>query len=142
MSGTLLDHLTAIRDKRGSLSAPVVVEEAADPEHPLHDRFEWDDTVAGHRWRLEQAGALLRVVKMPGTENKSDLRAFVAVKAQDSHRAEYVPTVEAMADEFTRRLVLRDMEREVITLKRRYEHMREFAEVVRRHLLDSEEGAQ
>lgn len=134
MSGTLYDHLTAIRAKRGALAPDIIVEEASDPAHPLHQRFDWDDSVAAHRWRLEQASHLIRVVKLPGTEDKTDLRAFVAVKREDSHKAVYVPTQEAMADEFTRRLVLRDMERDVIVLKRRYEHMREFAEVVRRHL--------
>lgn len=128
---SLLDDLTAIRDEHGALNAVLVVDLARDPEHPLHNRFEWDDTVAGERWRLEQAGQLLRVVKLPADpERPNDLRAFVAIKGKDSPRAEYVPTGAALADEFQRRLVLADMEREWKMLKRRYQHMVEFAALV------------
>jgi predicted RNA-binding protein YlxR (DUF448 family) len=128
---SLLSELQAIRDEHGSLTPVLVVETARDPEHPLHSRFEWDDSLAAEKYRLEQAGQLLRVVKLPADPSRaSDLRAFVAVKGKDSHRADYVPTEEAMADEFARKLVLRDMEREWRLLKRRYEHMREFADLI------------
>lgn len=128
---SLLNHLQAIRDERGELTPALVVETARDPEHPLHSRFEWDDSVAAEKWRLEQASQLLRVVKLPADPGRpDDLRAFVAVKGKDSHRADYVPTEEALADEFVRKLVLRDMEREWRLLKRRYEHMREFADLI------------
>jgi predicted RNA-binding protein YlxR (DUF448 family) len=128
---SLLDHLQAIRDQHGQLTPVLVVEAARDPEHPLHSRFEWDDSVAAEKWRLEQASQLLRVVKLPTDPSRpNDLRAFVAVKGKDSHRADYVPTEEALTDEFARKLVLRDMEREWRLLKRRYEHMREFADLI------------
>lgn len=130
MSG-LLDHLQAIRDERGALTPALVVEAARDPEHPLHSRFEWDDTAAAEKWRLEQASQLLRVVKLPNVEGRpSNLRAFVAVKGAECHASDYTPTGEALSDDFTRRLVLRDMEREWKALKRRYEHMREFAALI------------
>lgn len=128
---SLLSELQAIRDERGELTPALVVETARDPEHPLHSRFEWDDSVAAEKWRLEQAGQLLRVVKLPADPSRADdLRAFVAVKGKDSHKADYVPTEEALTDEFVRKLVLRDMEREWRLLKRRYEHMREFADLI------------
>jgi hypothetical protein len=132
---TLLDHLQAIRDEHGTLTPALVVEAAANPDHPLHNRFEWDDTAAAQQWRLTQASSLLRVVKMPASESgPRDLRAFVAVKGADTHRADYVPTGEALADTFTRQLVLRDMEREWKTLRRRYAHMSEFAALIQRDM--------
>ena len=131
MSANLRDHLLAIRDQHGALTPVLIVEAASDPEHPLHSRFDWDDTSAGHKYRLEQAGTLLRVVPLPKSPSQPhDLRAFVAVKGKDSHRADYIPTETAMADDFTRRLVLADMEREWKSLKRRYQHMAEFAQLV------------
>ncbi len=136
---SLLGHLQAIRDECGELTPALVVETARDPEHPLHSRFEWDDSVAAEKWRLEQASQLLRVVKLPADPSRpNDLRAFVAVKGKDSHRADYMPTEEALADEFARKLVLRDMEREWRLLKRRYEHMREFAQLILLDLLKKE----
>lgn len=128
---TLLDQLQAIRDQYGRLDDEAIVETAADPDHPLHSRFDWDDSVAGHKWRLEQAGKLLRAVHLPPEPGRpEDLRAFMRVQGEGTRKGDYVPTQEAMADEFTRKLVLRDMEREWRLLKRRYEHMKEFAAMV------------
>lgn len=130
MTGDLERILTGIRDSRGSLTPEVVLEEATDPGHPLHSRFEWDDSAAGHAYRLLQAGQLLRVVKISDPAAPADLRAFTAVKQAESHRSEYVPTGEALADPFTRQLILREMEREWRTFQRRWQHMAEYADLI------------
>ena len=41
-----------------------------------------------------------------------------------------MPTEEALADDFTRELVLRQMRREWETLRKRYQHMEEFAAMI------------
>lgn len=132
-NAALLAHLMNIRNTRGDLNSEIVVEEATDPAHPLHDQFDWDNESAGHKYRLEQAAKLLRSVRITRQESSatpSDLRAFVAVRGADTHRASYVPTEEALADDFTRELVLRQMRREWETLRRRYQHMEEFAAMI------------
>lgn len=131
MTGTTTrDHLQAIRDEHGSLTPALVVDAARDPEHPLHARFEWDDTVAAEKWRLEQAGQLLRVTFRPDPERPVDLRAFVAIKGEDSPKSDYMPTSEAMENPFTRALVLRQMKRDAKTFAARYRHMAEYADVI------------
>jgi hypothetical protein len=132
MSYTLVDILQRVRDERGDLTPRIVVDVAADPAHPLHSHFDWDDKVAGDKWRLEQASQLLRVTYRPDPSRPTDLRAFVAVQGADTHRASYVPTSEAMADPFMRVLVLRNMERDWRSFKARYDTMAEFADLLRR----------
>ena len=44
----------------GLITADGAVEAARDPTSILHREFEWDDTVAGHAYRLQQARALIR----------------------------------------------------------------------------------
>lgn len=130
---SLRDILQAIYDERGDLTPALVVEAAAHSDHPLYHRFDWNDRTAGEKWRLEQAAHLIRSVRIRRVDaagKPSDLRAFVAIKGEDTHRASYVPTESALADDFTRQLVLRDMEREWKSLKRRYDHMREFAALI------------
>lgn len=131
MSANLRHHLQAIRDEHGSLTPALVVDVATDPKHPLHDRFEWDDTTAARKWRLEQAGQLLRVTFRPDPDKPVDLRAFVAVKGEDSATADYVPTEEAATNPFTAELMLRAMKRDWQTFKRRYDHMAQFVAFVR-----------
>ena len=130
----VIDALTALRDEVGSLTADLVVEAATPEDHPLHSRFEWDNTIAGHAYRLTQASSLLRVTFKPAPTQPRELRAFLAVKGKDTRRSDYVPVAEAMGDEFTRKLVLADMEREWRIFRHRYEDMAEFAAMIVRDL--------
>lgn len=129
MSATV-EVLNAIRDEFGTLTPELVVDVARDPEHPLHTRFEWDDSIAAEKWRLTQAGEILRVTYRPDPTKPTDLRAFMAVKNEESPRSEYVPTQEALADPFTRQLILSRMKREAKQFADRYSHMAEYASVV------------
>ena len=131
MSTSLIAELNAVREEHGHLTPALLVDVAANPEHPLHSRFEWDDTVAAHRWRLEQAGQLLRVTYRPIEGKPNDLRAFSAVRGEDTPTSEYVPTEDILANPFTAELLLRQMKRDWQTFKRRYDHMAEFASFVR-----------
>ena len=65
----------------GVLRAVDVVREAADPRSPLHDYFQWEDTVAAHQWRLQQARQLVRVCVeyLPYSEPRYEVKAFVSL---------------------------------------------------------------
>jgi hypothetical protein len=131
--GNLRDVLMAIREKRGALTPAIVVEEAAAPDHPLHHRFEWDDTEAAIKYRLSQAQSLLRVKYKTDVGNKrGDLRAFwVTRDAQGELTSRYEPIEEVITDPFQRDLMLKQMRRDWQTFKKRYQHMEEFvAEIV------------
>ena len=57
--------LQKIREaNQGVLRASDVVKAARDPRHVLHKYFEWDDRKASERYRLLQARALARSVKI------------------------------------------------------------------------------
>lgn len=58
----IAEAIGRIEDKVGvgNLTPDAVVEAARPKAHPLHHRFEWDDSVAGHKYRLDQARALIR----------------------------------------------------------------------------------
>ena len=43
----------------GLLTPDQVVRDAAKKTSPLHGEFEWDDAVAGHKYRIEQARTLI-----------------------------------------------------------------------------------
>lgn len=59
---TILANMEAARGRPPT--ADEIIEEAADPAHPLHEDFEWDDTKAGHSWRKQQANAIKRSVEV------------------------------------------------------------------------------
>jgi hypothetical protein len=58
-----------------------VLEAAKNRRNPLHKHFEWDDAVAGHKYRLEQARSIIRLIRVePTNENDRPTRAFISVK--------------------------------------------------------------
>jgi hypothetical protein len=134
---SLRDELEAVRAKHGRLTPAHVVEDARPADHPLHDRFDWDNRTAGESWRRQQASELIRSVRVmyrEPTEDDAgaDVRAYHAVRRDADH--EYVPVDEVAGDPMLTALVLNDMRREWLAFQRRYGHMVEFVELVREAL--------
>lgn len=46
-----------------TVTEDLILEEAEDPKHPLHNYFEWDDTVAAQKYRKAQALAMIMASK-------------------------------------------------------------------------------
>jgi hypothetical protein len=131
----LRDELLAIRAEHGSLTPHAVVEAAAPEGHPLHDRFEWDDAVAGHKFRLTQARALIRVVRETYIDRSGapeDVRFFHAIARPDGHV--YEPLPEILGDDLASKVLAQSMEREWRSLRRRFEKFTEFRDMVLRDL--------
>ena len=140
MSDALRRQLQEVYETHGALTPALVVDEARDPEHPLHSRFQWDDSVAGEAWRREQAHRLIQSVRVvyreaDEKEGPRTVRAFHAIPTNSGHG--YVPVDDVRADPLMTRMVLDEMEREWKALRRRYAHFAEFVEMVRRDIPDA-----
>jgi hypothetical protein len=79
----------------GRVTAEQVLERAQDPTSPFHSHFVWDDTEAAHRYRLQQAGALIRKFKVVRNVGGRTIKVDAFVKVPDSTDG-YVPVHEAM----------------------------------------------
>lgn len=143
MMGVLREELTGIFLRNGRLTPSIVVEEAEPPDSPLHDRFEWDSNEAAHAWRLSQARALIRSVRIRivETDPKSDtIRAFVHVpdapaeepddEAEDPVNAGYLPVEDVGQSPKLRTIALAQMEREWRLFRRRWQQYDEFWKLV------------
>jgi len=70
MSGLTRQRMAAIREElerlgtETLLTPETVVEAARDPRSPLHSQFEWDDEAAGEAYRIQQARALIKRVRV------------------------------------------------------------------------------
>lgn len=127
----LRDELLAIYKANGELTPGAVVQVARDPKHPLHNRFEWDDSVAAEKYRLDQARQLIRVVKVTETRGNELLRTREFVSVHREAGPSYVPIDEVKADPFTSKLVLQQAAREWRQMFARYRHLEEFLDAVR-----------
>src|SRR5262245_11365261 len=50
--------------EHGTVTTDLVLEVAREPRHPLHNYFDWDDAVAGDKWRQAQALAMIMASKI------------------------------------------------------------------------------
>lgn len=142
---SLRDELQAIYEQRGVLTPALVVDEARRPEHPLHSRFEWDDSVAGEAYRQQQAQTLIRSVKIryvsaDAAEVSDPVRAFTSVKTPTGYA--YQPTLEVVTDPLKVRMVLADMRREWQQMRRRWEAYEQFWELVKRDIPEPVEAVE
>lgn len=96
----------------GPISPQMVLDRARDESSPLHDCFEWNDTIAAEKFRMVQARVLLRlVVPVYANSNFETIRiplfqSVRALRGRDNGEApSYLPSVSLLSDE-QRRLML------------------------------------
>lgn len=125
-------HIDFLRQQqKGELEPVNVVDDARNPNSPLHSFFEWDDGAAAELHRLHQARGLIRsVVAIYVTEEEPARRtkAFVHVPEQGSPH--YRSADHAMSQRDTRALVLGRAWKELQDWKRRYKDLAEFAAII------------
>lgn len=130
------DELRRIHNSNGGKLTPAAVVKAArSPKSPLHNRFEWDDSVAGEKYRLIQAGDLIREQRVEYARDRrgpKTVREYTSTyQAGDAERGAYRATEDVMANEMSAAIVLRSFERALSDLKRQYGHLKEFGEMLR-----------
>ena len=58
-----INEILRVEQQKG-LTAEALLEEASKKSSPLHDLFEWDNSEAGHLYRLQQARVVINEVKV------------------------------------------------------------------------------
>ncbi len=139
-AGKVFEEITSIGD---SYTPEEIVEKANDPDSELHKCFEWDDTIAAHKYRLTQAQLIVRslVVTEERTDEKKNppiiSRAIVSTN-ENNNRYEKV-TVAVRNEENYERLCNAAL-RELEVFKRKYsaiiglrDMIEEIEELIRSH---------
>lgn len=76
----ITDELRKIARKNGGVLTPEeVLAHAENKKSVLHSCFEWDDTEAARRYRIEQARELIRVSVVIIENDSAPVRAFVSI---------------------------------------------------------------
>lgn len=128
VAGDELERLRVFQN--GRLESRDVVSAARDPDSPLHPAFDWDDAVAGEKWRVEQAGHMIRhldvQVERPDGP-PAHIRAFVSV-VRDEDRS-YTSTAHALSDTELRQQVVEQAWRDLEAWQKRHAELVEFGGV-------------
>ncbi len=130
----LKQMLTSIYTQHKQLTPQLVVDEARDEQHPLHHRFEWDNHLAGEAYRRIQAAELIRSVRIVYATNETgeprSVRAFSSLHDSADTRTGYMPTEQLVENDVTRRILLKQLERDISALTTKYGHLEEFADII------------
>lgn len=120
------------RKTNGLLTAEAVVEYAqAHPDSALHTQFEWDDTAAARKWRLEQAGQIIRLQVKVIAENTAPIRAFVSLSSDRKARAGYRSVEDVLTDAELSKQMLADALDDLNSVRRKYGNLKQLAGVWR-----------
>lgn len=138
-------ELATIYQRDGAVTPAAVVAAAREEEAPLHPAFEWDDVVAGERYRETQAEHMMRmltvVYRKPDGAPTEPTRYLVKVKgaADDAVESDevdlalaprnYVPIQRVMDQTELRQRFVRQAYGELVAWRRRYQHIAELAEI-------------
>jgi hypothetical protein len=122
-------ELDRIQKKHGLLTPELVLDSARPLSSPLHAGFEWDDCVAAEKYRLAQAGYLIRAVIMipTGQPEFPPTRRYVYVQTDAGNGYENV--VAAMSDYDLQDQVLLLALRELKAWQAKYKHLKELAAI-------------
>lgn len=112
-------------EQDGRLTSGDLVAAARNPDHPLHDMFEWDDTVAAEKYRIDQAREIIRSVRVVVTVEHRTLNVPVYVRDPQAPQNEQgYASINGMSKDNQRAAILLEIAR-VRSLLVRTQHLAE-----------------
>lgn len=128
-----VEALQEVYRAKGGLMKPLDVVEAARPEtSPLHKHFEWDDSVAAERFRIEQARTLLQkvYVRIENPDGKGRMaQVFVSLSTDREQSGGYRAMVDVLSDADMKNQLIRDALVDMQIFEDRYKTLRELSSV-------------
>ncbi len=126
-------HIEKLREQfKGELTPQDVLNDARNETSPLHSYFEWNDGEAAEQYRLQQARGLIRsVVAIYVREDAPAVRTRAYVHVPEAQTPHYREMTHAMSQKRTRQLVLQQAWRDLRGWRARYQHLSEFADLVK-----------
>lgn len=76
-----------LENSETGLTASALVEVSRSKKAPLHKAFEWNDAIAGEKWREQQARVLINhlVIRREDTPEVEPVRAFVTISTESKN---------------------------------------------------------
>ena len=130
--------LEAIEQRDGEVTSKAFLDESRPEDSATHSLFEWNDSVAAEKYRLQQAGHIINQLEIEfvcdeTTSEKKEIEivpAFVnTLPKSPMASARFLNVRTAMDDEETRSIVLANAMRELKAFHRKYANISAFAKL-------------
>ncbi len=128
-AGEIIERL---QQTQGKATPEEILKVAKPADSPLHSYFEWDNSVAAHKFRLQQAADLVRsidLVRVDNMEAPPKARAFASVVLRGEEGRSYVHVKDALSDPEYRGQLLTEARQEMESFRVRYAGLQELARV-------------
>lgn len=122
------DVISGIESRDGVVTKRSFLEESRPEDAPTHNCFEWNDSEAAEKWRLWQAGQIIRdlvVTVVSDDEEQVSTPMFVNVEESRRNEAVFISTETAMLDDEQRKKVLANALKELKIFKDKYSKLKE-----------------
>jgi len=123
-----------ITERHGELTAEAIVSEARNRRNPLHQDFEWNDGKAAEKFRLQQAGDMMRALRieyLTDRGQKVNTRLLINVAETKDSGTSYHHIKVVLSDREMRERAVDAALARLLAVKREYEHLKELADVFR-----------
>ena len=122
-----------IEAQNGSVTQESLVDAARSESSAIHGLFEWDDAIAGEKWRFNQARVILSNLKVTVVDAEErepqKVRAYLNPNPKDV-RANYFNVQRAMQDIDLRSGVLERAEKELRCFTEKYRTLQEISNII------------
>lgn len=110
-------------ESKGELTREKVLEYAKNKKSELHKCFEWNDSIAGEKYRLFQASNILSSISIVYEEEpKRTTRMYVNIKNTENQR-EYKNIISVLENDEEYKQLLDKAERDFVSYKDKYQNM-------------------
>lgn len=108
-----------------------MVKAARNNNHVLHSRFEWDDLIAGHEYRIQQARFMMRccVSYDPNDPTETPFRRYYSLSTDRENGGGYRKLDDILSNRDLRKILLDDAARDAELFLQKYQHLQELAQV-------------
>lgn len=113
----------------GKLHAELLIDAAQNPQSSFHDKFEWDDTVAGHEWRKVQARHLITAFRIIHPETKVEIQAFTSLEVDRVSGGGYRRTEQVLQSKDLRVEMVWTALHQLMQLEAKYHYIQELARI-------------
>ena len=123
-------ELARIAAEHGGILFPAdVVNAARSPKNPLHNAFDWNDSEAAEKWRLEQARRLIRVQVICIPNQREPVQAYISLTPARAEEGGYTPIKTILSDEKLYEQMKADAARELEIFSQKYARIEELNQV-------------
>ena len=119
-------------EKNMELNAKNVLEYAKNPKTTLNKMFDWDDTSAANKYRLQQAGQIIKNIQVDFVNKNEEVvpvRAFVKTTKKYSENYQNIESVVSDSEKYA--MLLSKAYAELNSTKRRYSELEEIQELLK-----------